>query len=811
MKVSEKRLSIRVLKKPLYRFCRKICGVLAATALLGYSVSAHANEPTTTSDGKVILRVYGLPSLQSVESQPIKVFRKLHPEIDLRSAAGLKVEGVGEEVGPLMMIAGGIAPDVLYINFRKIDSYVRQGLLSPLDDFVKDAKAKDPNFFKNRVLPQMEPVINRYGLDGKHHIYAMPESIAVQGLYYNKNLFRQAGLPLRAPKDWNELVEFSRILKEKIPEVCPFAVGKGLMGSWYMINFLWSAGADAVKEISPGEWRAVYNTPEAVTAFEFYYKLVNVDHYAQRMDASELNDPRFIDRTAMFFSYIGEKVAADPAVFSFGPVPKGPTGIRGAELNARMYGIFSGVTDPKVRKAAWEFISFVGSDEAQKILAQGFVETGDAARVNPLDLQRFGFSEYLQFTQPGLIEDYKEAIKTSQPEPYGKNCDTVYNEMTRPMEAILLSSSIAENWKKGDMVAVRTEIKQILDKAVGETNERMIGFISPEKMKFRRTVAAVVVSVILLIFLVVGWSIFRTFNAVGVATAKTKGSRVIMAWAFLMPAVLLMIMWSYFPLLRGITIALLDYQLVMKSTFVGLDNFATVLFEADFWTSLLATAHYAFWMLTIGFFTPIFLAYMLHLAPKASIFFRTIYYVPALLTGTAVFVLWKEFFTVNGMMNQILAFFGVNVGSAWPDDPFLAMISCVIPTVWAAAGPGCLIYLAALKTIPEEQFEAAEIDGAGFWHKTLNIVYPGLKSLILINFIGAVILIFQTSQNILIMTAGGPNRATEVTSLLIFYEAFLRLKFGTSTAMAWIIGSILVGFAVIQLRKLSQMEFKTSK
>jgi ABC-type sugar transport system permease subunit len=254
--------------------------------------------------------------------------------------------------------------------------------------------------------------------------------------------------------------------------------------------------------------------------------------------------------------------------------------------------------------------------------------------------------------------------------------------------------------------------------------------------------------------------------------------------------------------------ALLDYQLLLESTFVGIDNFANVLYDLRFWKSLLATVHFAFWLLTLGFFAPILLAYLLHIAPKQKLLFRTLYYLPSLLSGAALYVLWKQFFSRNGMVNELLALVGINVQRAWPDDPVLAMLSCVIPTVWAASGPGCLIYLAALKTIPEEQFEAAEIDGASFFSKTVHIVFPGLKPLIIINFVGAVAGAFHSSQNILIMTGGGPNGATEVASLRLFYEAFMFLNFGPATAMAWILGAMLIGFTLIQLRRLSRMEFK---
>src|SRR5690606_14455080 len=107
------------------------------------------------------------------------------------------------------------------------------------------------------------------------------------------------------------------------------------------------------------------------------------------------------------------------------------------------------------------------------------------------------------------------------------------------------------------------------------------------------------------------------------------------------------------------------------------------------------------------------------------------------MSGTAIFFLWRELFGIDGPLNEMLRLFGFEARRAWTEDPYLAMLSCVLPGIWAGAGPGCLIYLAALKTIPEEQFEASEIDGAGFLQKTTRIVYPGLRALIFINFIGA--------------------------------------------------------------------------
>ena len=110
------------------------------------------------------------------------------------------------------------------------------------------------------------------------------------------------------------------------------------------------------------------------------------------------------------------------------------------------------------------------------------------------------------------------------------------------------------------------------------------------------------------------------------------------------------------------------------------------------------------------------------------------------------------------------------------------MLCVILPVVWAGAGPGSIIYLAALKSIPDEMYEAADVDGAGIWTKIRHVVFPMLKPLIIINFVGAFIGAFKAMENVFVMTGGGPNYATHVIGLDIWYNAFMYLKFGFATA-----------------------------
>jgi multiple sugar transport system permease protein len=173
--------------------------------------------------------------------------------------------------------------------------------------------------------------------------------------------------------------------------------------------------------------------------------------------------------------------------------------------------------------------------------------------------------------------------------------------------------------------------------------------------------------------------------------------------------------------------------------------------------------------------------------------------------------LWKWFYdpSPQGLFNTLISFLGIEP-QLWLNDSRLAMLCIIIPGIWAGAGPGSIIYLAALKSIPEDMYEAADVDGAGIWTKIRHIVFPSLKPLIIINFVGAFIGAFKAMENVFVMTGGGPNYATHVMGLDIWHNAFLYLKFGFATAEAWIMGSMLIGFTMYQLRILKDLRFSAA-
>ncbi len=278
----------------------------------------------------------------------------------------------------------------------------------------------------------------------------------------------------------------------------------------------------------------------------------------------------------------------------------------------------------------------------------------------------------------------------------------------------------------------------------------------------------------------------------------------------LAPAVFLILVWAYYPLVRGSIMAFQDVKVLGESRWVGIENFIRVTTSPLFWTMLEATLIFVFATLSLGFFVPVILAILLSEARRGSTVYRAIYYAPHLLGGVVVLFIWRIFYmpTEEGMLNQLIGYFGFEP-VRWLQNPRINKFALAIPGIWAGAGSACLVYLAALKSIDEAMYEAADLDGASALQKVWHVTLPSLKPLLIINFVGAFIGAFHGMGNILVLTGGAYE--TNVIGLQIFLEAFGYLRFGSSTALAWILGSLLIGFTIYQLSFLRKVEFRRAQ
>jgi multiple sugar transport system permease protein len=235
--------------------------------------------------------------------------------------------------------------------------------------------------------------------------------------------------------------------------------------------------------------------------------------------------------------------------------------------------------------------------------------------------------------------------------------------------------------------------------------------------------------------------------------------------------------------------------------FVGLDNYIRALSGKDilFWHALKITATYAVVTVPLRLGLGFFLALLLNYEIPAVSIWRTIYYLPSVLTGVAVSVLWMLIFRPNfGVLNYLLSFVGIE-GPAWLYDKHWALPALMIMSLWGIGG-GMVIYLAGLQGIPTALYEAATIDGANVWHRLRHVTLPMMSPVIFFNLVRGIIGTFQVFTSAYVMTAGGPQLATFFYSLHLYNSAFLRMQMGYSSMLAWVLFLIIMIFTLLTVR-----------
>lgn len=796
----------------------KICKIIFISILT--AVLFGLNSSFAETKEKVKLKIWRIPS-KDIRGASMRAdrliyerFLELNPDIEPEAASGIKLIGQLDFDAVTMSLAAGTAPDVIYSNLSKSTTFIQEGFFLPLEKYIEGKKEIKANIHEKlwQVIKQAGPP------DNKEHVYLLPYGTPlIMALYYRKDVFREAGLdPRKPPKNWEEFIEFAKKITNPAKGKYGWMTYNGENASWLFANFIYQAGGDILKKDETGVWRAVYNSKQGEEALKFYHRLFQEKFIKNGKELKGVvcnisNDNDWSIRwnngdVGMCFNYLDKQTlippGTNPDLIGVAPLPSGPTGLGGGEFNQTMLGINAQVKDPKVIDAALRYIEYMAGNEPARIRTEILVEEGMGKLVHPAYLRMFGYSSLLDEVDPNWVKINDKAFTYAHPEPYGKNCDRIYIELAGVMD----KASIYE----------KMDYKKELDDAARSTNEKLLDLLPKETLDHRKKIVVILLIAAAIFFIFYSIRSLRIFKDLSRTNSGVAGRLPlkihIYAWLFMGIAVITTLVWGYYPVLRGLVMAFQNYKIMGNSTYIGLDNFVKILWEEQFWRSMWVTLQYVFLTLTIGFAAPIILALMLHEIKRGSLFFRVVYYLPAVTTGVMVLLLWKILYEPadSGFLNSILIYLHLPA-LKWLQDPKIAMLCVVIPGIWAGVGAGSIFYLAALKNVPDELYEAAAIDGAGIFKKLRHVTYPTLRIIIVINFVGAFIGSFYATERILVMTGGGPANATRVIGLEIFYDAFVYLKFGYATAIAWILGSILVGFTMFQMRMMKDVRFTASK
>ncbi|MEK4508734.1 carbohydrate ABC transporter permease [Paenibacillus sp. FSL K6-2524] len=270
-------------------------------------------------------------------------------------------------------------------------------------------------------------------------------------------------------------------------------------------------------------------------------------------------------------------------------------------------------------------------------------------------------------------------------------------------------------------------------------------------------------------------------------------------YLFLVPVVVIFIIFLWVPIFKGIVYSFYNIDFVKGNTFVGLENYKTILSNPDLMLSIKNTLYYMLLALIIGFWVPIAASIAISELRFFQGFVRIAAYLPYVVPGVVLYGLWRWMYDPVGPINAFLGLFGVESVSFISDMRF-SMISLVTMETWQQFGSAMLIYLAGVLSIPKDWYEAAEIDGAGVWNRIRYITIPSLKSLIILMLILQIIGTSQAYQSQLAMLDGGPNKATMTYALLTVKYAFTQLNYGAGTALGVLMFIVLSVLGILQFK-----------
>ena len=283
----------------------------------------------------------------------------------------------------------------------------------------------------------------------------------------------------------------------------------------------------------------------------------------------------------------------------------------------------------------------------------------------------------------------------------------------------------------------------------------------------------------------------------------------LLGWLFISPALIGFSIFTFGSMLYSLYLSFTDYNLMAKPNLVGLSNYARAFKQDQYFYPYFGNT--LFFVITL---VPIVLVFSLALAllinKKTGMmtkFYRVALFLPSITSTVAISMVWIWIFNPDmGIMNNILYALGVQNPPMWLSDPKWSKPALVIMRVWQMGGYYMLMFLTGLKTIPENLYEAANMDGATPWQKLTKITLPMLANTTFIVVIMLVIEAFNMFESIFIMTQGGPVGSTSTIMYYIYEQGFMNYNMGYASALAWIFFALIMIVTIIQYRFRNEQE-----
>jgi multiple sugar transport system permease protein len=693
-----------------------------------------------------------------------------------------------------MMVAGE-APDVFYVGYERVANFVSLDLLRPIDDFVEreraaraagDAGALDLGAFYPQTVDAFRSDGTRVGTGP---LYGIPKDFTTVGFYYNKDLFRRAGLAFPS-KDWtwDDYIAAARAIGALNPPGTPET--DAIIGSefvtWSFVarTYLRTEGAEAIGD----DLRTIrLNEPAAVAALERLRAWRHdedgalVPGNSKLASGSAIFNSGKIGLAGPFGRWVVPAYRKIPPAseggfeWDFAPLPRGS-----AEANCVLTVSWSIARDSKHPEEAWKLVKWLTNRESQAANARLGLAIPTMREV--AEGPDFLVSDLPPANNQGFLDAIPEATVIGWP------ADAAFDE--------ILGSALDQGLRSGDLTIPET-LATFDEKWSTHTNF-VPGGAAPPPVAWS-LFTALGAALLGLFVAAVAYLLVRAPSGTNARREERAGFLLVSPW------VAGFLLFMAFPILVSLILSMTNWKGVgplSSADWVGLDNYAQLAMrDGTFHTSLRVTAYYALLAVPAGQILALLAAVVMTQKVRGIALFRAAWYLPSVLAGVGIAILWQFIFDGQGGLLKSLA---APLGIAMPDwlnadagvygPPAFALMS-----LWFVGG-SMMVYIAGLQQIPIELHEAAEIDGAGPVRRFFRVTLPMLSPVILFNLIMAVIGSFQVFTQAYVMTGGGPGDKTRFYVLYLYNKAFQTYDMGYASAMAWILLAIVLVLTVLILR-----------
>ncbi len=747
----------------------------------------------------------------------IREFEKRHPEYEIH-ALGL---GAGNMNPQKLMtsIVGKVAPDAVYQDRFTISDWASRGAFQSLQDLV-DRDKNQPNSPKpEQYYPSVWAEATWQG-----QVFGIPSGADDRVLYYNKAIFkakaaelRAAGLdPDRPPKTWSEILAYSKVLTEKSPggtiKIAGFLPNYG--NSWLYLYTFQMDGNFLTKDGRT----CTLDSPESEVALKFMkdgYDLVGGYGQSKNFESGfqgNENDPFIVGKVAMKIDgdWIINTISRYGTALDFGvapaPVPDDRYAKKGkfatdkdtfiTWLGGYCYGIPTGARN---REGAWEFIKFATSTEGRVLehTAQRESERRRGRLYVPrlsgqIETNQIILKDFVPADDriAAALRMHVQMLPNGYIRPATFAGQRLWDEHVRATEAGCTTGDI-----KGSLLDSQNVVQRELDAYYRTETLPVVDLRIP----------AIGVGIIAICGALAIWFGFRRLRLGKLAKADSKW-----AYLFVSPWVIGFLVLTLGPMLASLFFSFTQYNVLSPARWVGMENYSALVGEDRQMSVkvMMNVLYLAGVGVPLSILSGLAIALLLNNAVKGMRIYRTLYYMPAIVPVVAAAVLWTWVLAADpnkGLLNAgWKATFGQWFNLAppgWLTMPEYTKQSLVLMGVWGA-GSGMLLWLAGLKGIPVQLYEASSLDGASPTRQLWSITLPQLSPVIFFNVVVGVIAAVQEFDRPYVLLGGQPSPGDSLLMPVIhlFNNAFTYFKMGYASALAWFIFLLILGLTLIQFR-----------